>query len=207
MTAASRDDDVLAERLITSRGCATMGRLDSELWKAKLTGAFRSFDKDVDGYITAADLDKDKARVAEALNTSTDSAAYATFEDGYKVWTDQMFAYLDKDGDGQISIDEFLSFYSEASTEAITEMSERYCAALCVMADADSDDRLSHEEYVRWAMADGGASETDAEAAFGVIDADGDGYVTKENLVRSMVEFTAGVDEAAGNELFGPVAA
>jgi Ca2+-binding EF-hand superfamily protein len=132
---------------------------------------------------------------------------YATFEDAYKVWTDQMFAALDKDGDAQISLDEFLKFYGEASTEAITEMSEHYCAAVCAMADADSDDRLSHEEYVRWAMAAGGASEADAEAAFSAIDAGGDGYVIKEDLVRAMVEFTAGVDEAAGNELFGPVAA
>ena len=61
-----------------------MGRRDSELWTAKLTGSFRSFDTDGDGHITAADLDANKADVAAALNTSTDSAAYATFEDAYK---------------------------------------------------------------------------------------------------------------------------
>src|ERR1700709_3488 len=136
-----------------------MSRRDSELWTANLTGAFNSFEKDGDGYLTAADFDKDRARVAAALNTSTDSAAYATFEEGYKVFVDQMFAGLDKDSDGQINLDEFLSFYSEASIEAINAMSERFCAGVCAMADADGDDRLSHEEYVRWAMVSGGASE------------------------------------------------
>lgn len=184
-----------------------MGRRDSELWTAKMTGSFHAFDTNGNGYITADDLEANKANVAAALNTSTDSAAYATFEDGYKVWADQMFANLDKDGDAHISLDEFLDFFSEASTEAITEMSEHYCAAVCAMADADDDDRLSHEEYVRWVMRSNGASEADAEAAFSAIDADGNGYVIKEDLVRAMVEFTAGVDETApGNELFGPVA-
>jgi hypothetical protein len=61
-------------------------------------------------------------------------------------------------------------------------------------------------EYVRWAMAANGASEADAEAGFSAMDANGNGYVTKDELVRSMVEFTAGVEEATGNEMFGPVA-
>jgi Ca2+-binding EF-hand superfamily protein len=206
--AAAREECVARANVqLLVGGLCDMGRQDSELWTTKLTGAFRSFDTDGDGYITAADLDADKAGVAAALNTDTDSDAYAAFEEGYKVWTDQMFADLDKDGDAQISLDEFLSFYSEASTEALADMCERYCSALLGMADADSDDRLSHEEYVRWAMAEGGASEADAEAAFSAIDANGNGYVSKDDLVRSMVEFTVSVEEAPGNELFGPVAA
>jgi Ca2+-binding EF-hand superfamily protein len=184
-----------------------MSRRDSELWTAKLTGAFGAFDTNGNGYITAADLEAHKARTAAALNTSTDSAAYAAFDEGYKVWSDQMFADLDKDGDAQISVDEFVDFYSEASAEAITEMSERYGSGVLAMADADDDDQLSHEEYVRWAMAANGASEADAEAGFSALDANGNGYVTKDELVRSMVEFTAGVEKAAsGNEMFGPVA-
>ena len=54
-------------------------------------------------------------------------------------------------------------------------------------------------------MAANGASEADAEAGFSAMDASGNGYVTKDELVRSMVEFTAGVDEVPGNEMFGPV--
>ncbi len=183
-----------------------MGRLDSELWRAKLTGVFSTWDRNGDGYITMADLDEDMTHVAAALNASPDSAAFAMIEDVYKVWTDQIFADLDKDGDAQISLEEFLGFFGGASREAITDLSERYCAAVCVMADADGDDRLSHEEYVRWAMAANGASEADAEAAFSALDADGNGYVTKEELLRAMVEYAVSVDEAPGNELFGPVA-
>jgi Ca2+-binding EF-hand superfamily protein len=153
-----------------------------------------------------ADLDEDMTHVAAALNTSTDSAAFAMIEDVYKVWADQIFADLDKDGDAQISLEEFLSFFGAASTEAITDLSERYCAAVCVMADADGDDRLSHAEYVRWAMAANGASEADAAAAFSALDTSGDGYITKEELLRAMVEYATSVDDAPGNELFGPVA-
>ena len=183
-----------------------MGRLDSELWRAKLTGVFSTWDRNGDGYISVADLDEDMTHVAAALNTSTDSAALAVIEDVYKVWADQIFADLDKDGDAQISVEEFLSFFGAASTEAITDLSERYCAAVCVMADADGDDRLSHAEYVRWAMAANGASEADAEAAFSALDTSGDGYITKEELLRAMVEYATSVDDAPGNELFGPVA-
>jgi Ca2+-binding EF-hand superfamily protein len=183
-----------------------MGRRDSELWTAKMKVSFGAFDTDGDGYITAADLDAHKARTAAALNTSTDSAAYAAFDDGYKVWSDQMFAVLDKDGDAQVSVDEFVDFYSEASTEAIAEMVERYASGVLAMADADDDDQLTHEEYIRWAMAANGASEADAEAGFSAMDANGNGYVTKDELVRSMVEFTGGVEEVPGNEMFGPVA-
>ena len=100
-----------------------------------------------------ADLNEDMTHVAAALNVSPDSAAFALIEDVYKLWTDQIFAELDTNGDHRISLDEFLDFFSEASTEAITDLSERYCAAVCVMADADGDDRLDHREYVRWAMA------------------------------------------------------
>jgi Ca2+-binding EF-hand superfamily protein len=183
-----------------------MGRLDSELWRAKLTSVFSTWDRNGDGYVTVADLNEDMTHVAAALNVSTDSAAFAMIEDVYKLWTDQIFAELDTNGDHQISLEEFLDFFGEASTEQITDLSERYCAAVCVMADADGDDRLDHEEYVRWAMAANGASEADAEAAFGVIDADANGYITKEELLHAMVEYAVSVEEAPGNELFGPVA-
>lgn len=85
-------------------------------------------------------------------------------------------------------------------------MCERYGSGVLAMADADDDDQLTHEEYIRWAMAANGASEADAEAGFSAMDANGNGYVTKEELVRSMVEFTGGVEEVPGNEMFGPVA-
>ena len=107
-----------------------MRRLDSELWRAKMTSVFTTWDRNGDGYVTVADLDEDMTHVAAALNASADSAA---FEDVYKVWTDQIFAELDKNGDAQISLDEFLGFFGAASVEAITDLSERYCAAVCVM--------------------------------------------------------------------------
>ena len=55
-------------------------------------------------------------------------------------------------------------------------------------------------------MAANGASEADAEAAFCAIDADANGYITKEELLHAMVEYAVSVEEAPGNELFGPVA-
>ena len=80
----------------------------------------------------------------------SEADAYAAFEEAYKVWTDQMFADLDKDGDGQVSLDEFLNFYSEARTEAITKMSDlsataRLCASWPTRT-ATTDSATSHQE-------------------------------------------------------------
>lgn len=184
-----------------------MGRIDSELWTKKLTHAFEGFDADRVGYITAADLDSSQAGITSAFGRSPDSPGYARYAEEAQAWRDAMMNRLDKDGDDRIGLDEFLSFYGNASVDEVADWAEHYVAGLCALADADDDSRLSEEEYIRWVVVADGATEAAAEAAFAALDADGTGYLTRDELAHAMVEFTTSEDrDTVGNELFGAIA-
>ena len=181
-----------------------MGRVDSELWKAKMASTFTALDANGNGYLTADDLWGQLARLAEAYGVSPGSGKYTEFEASARAWVDDMLNSMDKSGDDQISLDEFLEYFSEASNEAIKSWVDRYVGGIFIIADADNDGKLTKDEYMRFVIAQG-HTETDAEAAFAALDADDTGYISRDEFVHHMFDYTVATEEAAGNKLFGAV--
>jgi Ca2+-binding EF-hand superfamily protein len=182
-----------------------MSRTDSQLWTEKLTGAFNGFDIDGDGYITVGDLEAFEERGAQALGRNADSPTYARYTQEARAWRDQLVSQFDKNSDDRIDREEFLSFWGNASTDQVADLAQHYAAAVCVLADDDQDNQLSKDEYVRWATASQNIGQEDAEAGFTALDTNGNGYLTKDEIVRAFLEFTTAVDEAPANEMYGPV--
>jgi Ca2+-binding EF-hand superfamily protein len=181
-----------------------MSRADSDLWRAKMRKAFSGFDVNGNGYITSDDIAAYKARTAEAFGYSTDSSQYTEYEAASDKWTGNMFSRLDKSGDDQISLEEFMQFFAEASEDDIAAWCDSYAAG--IVALAASEDGLTKDEYVKFAVAHSSASEEEAEAGFAAIDTDGSGYISQAEFARFQVEFTVSTEDAAGNQMFGAVA-
>jgi hypothetical protein len=121
------------------------------MWLAKMRQAFAGFDINGNGYITTDDLDAHKARIAEAFGYTSDSAQYAEFAAAEDAWSGGMMSRLDKSGDDQISLDEWLEFWSEASDDDIAAWTDKFAAA--VISLAASDEGLTKDEYVKFALA------------------------------------------------------
>ena len=179
-----------------------MSRADSELWTAKMTASFSGLDIDGDGLITAGDFEAMEGRLAEGFGHAPGSPEYERSDAVAKTWTADMMKTLDKSGDEQISLDEWLAFFSDASDEDLAAWCDQWAAGVCALGDAADDGQLSKTEYIAFAVASGASAEA-AEAGFAAIDADGAGYITKDEFARFMLEYTSATGEAAGNQMLG----
>jgi len=182
-----------------------MSRTDSPLWTEKLTNSFNSYDVDGDGYITVGDLEAFEERGARALGHDVNSPQYARYTEEMRAWRDQLLSQFDKNSDDRIDREEFLSFWDNASTDQVADVAQHSAAALTILADDDQDNQLSRDEYVRWATASNNVSQEHAEAGFAALDTNGNGYLTRDEIARSMLEYTTAVDETPANEMFQPV--
>ena len=181
-----------------------MSRADSDVWKAKMTAAFASSDINANGYITIGDLEAMLVHVAATYDVSPDSPQFDEFRASANAGFDAMIDALDKDGDDQISLDEWLAYWGEVSDEDFEAWVNSYCEGIFVLSDADNDGRIDKDEYKRFVLASGNTNEDDAEASFAMLDADGTGYISKDELARFMLEFSAGTDDdLTGNRLLG----
>ena len=181
-----------------------MNRADSELWTKKFAIAFRTMDRGDNGYITVADVDAFDARGAEALGHRPGSPAYARYARETRVWRDRLWNRFDKNQDDRITLEEFLSFWGNATADEVAELAHHRAAAMCILADADDDNGLTEDEYIRWAIASQGVSKEIAQAGFAEVDADRNGRLTRDELARSFIEYITSVGEAPANRMFGP---
>lgn len=112
------------------------------------------------------------------------------------------------DGDGRISLGE----YQRAFTTLVLEQPGAFDAAyapfintVMAMADHDGDGKLDRHEYRSWFVTAFGISELDSDVGFDKVDADGDGYVTQEEMLAAIRDyyFSDG-PQLPGNWLLGP---
>lgn len=179
-----------------------MSRADSELWTTKMTMSFQGIDSDGDGVITAADLDAFEERLAQGFGHTPGTPEYERSEAAGKAWTANLMDSLDKSGDDQISLEEWLAFFSDASDADMAAWCDQWAAGVCALGDADDDGQLSKSEYIAFALASG-ASQDVAEAGFAALDSDGSGYVSRDEFARFMLEYTTATEDAPGNQLLG----
>ncbi len=179
----------------------------SDLQTQKLTRYFQVYDIDDDGRIDSADFDRIVHNVmilhwADEGTALTDAlrAAYARFWDGLR-------KAADGDGDGEVSLDEWLAYWQltleddRRYEEEVHHLTDR----LFRVFDLDEDDTIGAAEFMDFFGVFGLPVDL-AESVFVELDANGDGVISREELLAVAREFYRSDDpEAPGNLLFGPV--
>ena len=179
----------------------------TDLQTRKLTRYFQVYDIDDDGRIDAADFERIVENVRILHGADGDSAAAQALRDAYmKLWGG-IRSTADADGDGGVDLDEWLAYWQVALEddhryeEEVQVLTER----LLDVFDLDEDGSIGRAEFADF-YGIFGLPVSLAGAIFVELDRDGDGRISRDELVDISREFYRGSDaEARENLLFGPV--
>jgi Ca2+-binding EF-hand superfamily protein len=179
----------------------------TDFQKRKLTAWFRICDADGNGVLERVDYEKmaDRLIAANQLEASSPVAGRirATYLDGWS----RIEKLADADRDGKVTLQEYLSALGAqlADKSIYQRLLQDQAGAIVEMTDHDRDGRIAEGDFVTNLRAYGQAEEP-ARAAFKKLDRDGDGHLSKEELLAAVEEFFFSEDPAArGNWLLGPL--
>lgn len=180
----------------------------SEFQKKKLTRYFRVYDVDDDGVIGPTDFERvvENLRVLHGLDP--DSSGHRGLRSGYTRRWEAVCASADADEDGTVDLTEWLIYW-----DGVLEDADRFADEVSTLAerlfdffDLDEDDRLGPDEFCDF-FAAYGLGATIARQIFVDLDLDGDGAISRREMVLMAQQFFRSDDpEAPGSRLFGPVA-
>jgi Ca2+-binding EF-hand superfamily protein len=168
---------------------------------SKLHMRFDQLDVDGDGFLQAADYRALGQLLADRLRSS-DSEREA-IHTGYGEHWRQLRTHADVDHDGRVGRDEYVAAMAAAAGDPALLDRAVLQTARAIMAAADSDDDgyLDFADYTR--LADLMRIRRPADS-FRILDADGDGRVSQEELVSAIRDFYTSDDPTVpGNFVFG----
>ncbi|GAB4584120.1 EF-hand domain-containing protein [Nocardia sp. IFM 10818] len=179
----------------------------SDFLRRKLARRFQTFDFDGDGRIERSDFESSAARLADEFGHGPDSPARKQLlELSLGLW-DHLAEAADADRDGSISLPEYQRAFADGLlvTEESFEQGYRpFLQAIMDIADTDGDGALDMSEHIRWTGALMNLPAPDAVEIFTRLDANGDGRITVEELLRAIHDYYFGEDpQGVGSWLLG----
>jgi len=175
----------------------------SEFVKRKLAMAYYRFDFDGDGVVSQRDFELLGLTVAELRGLESGSAQADQIVEAHKGWWDAYFKGGDADGDGQVSLEEYLAFVDAwvgRDPDAIVHAIEGNQLVFDTI-DLDHDAKLSFEEFSRYLMAYGLADD-DANTAFEHLDLDRDRFISRAEFAKAMSEYYISEERPSPSEWF-----
>ncbi len=177
----------------------------SDLQTRKLTHRFNVSDADSNGVIERADFERIAERSAALRGWSVDSPAYKTLHANLMGWWSGMQSVADVDQSNQITLQEWLDYHDRLIHDPTA-----YQATIGVVIefdvqvyDLDGDGLLSLGDYTAFCKSLGISAATAAEA-FPHLDLNGDGLISRPELLHLVDEFFKSDDpQAAGNWMLG----
>jgi len=177
----------------------------SDLQKQKLTRYFRVYDVDDNGTISLPDFERVVENVRALYGADEQSAIHRDLREGYLRRWGALAASADKDRDGGVDLDEWLAYW-----EGVLDDDRRYeaevsfvTARLFEVFDTDEDGVLGADEFCNF-YGVYGLKSASARQVFVDLDEDGDGRVTRRELMDMAHQFYRSDDPGApGNRLFG----
>ena len=176
-----------------------------KIQKRKLTMLFHRHDRNNDGFLTKADYEGFAKKICKLWKYAPGSPQYeATYAQNVAVW-DYVQAVADKNKDGKVSLDEFLTSYDVTLSDPklFDSMVVQYCTTMLKMGDVDGDGKLSGAEFVGFLQCYG-LPKKEAQEAFRRLDVGGTGYLDIDETMKLAKEFYGDDPKAPGNWLFGP---
>ncbi|MFD0266136.1 EF-hand domain-containing protein [Streptomyces sp. NPDC127106] len=146
---------------------------------------FKKVDVDGDGVIEQVDIDQLVQEMLVRAGAYPGSPAWRRVTDlGNKMWQ-TLRSGTDADGDGRVTAREFVSAYRRP--DFLDQVAIPFELAVLETADADNDGKISLAEWLTWQQVKGLPS-AEALQEFQKSDADGDGFLTRDECARHVKE-------------------
>lgn len=179
----------------------------TDLQTKKLTRYFEVYDINDDGVIQASDFERivENVRLLHGVEGNGPDA----LRDAYMALWDRLRAGSDRDGSRGVDLDEWLGYWQLAleNDARYEEEVQRITDRLLHVFDLDEDRTIGPNEFADF-YGVFGLSVSLAETVFTELDTNGDGRITRDELLEVSRQFYRSDDvEAPGNVLFGPFGA
>jgi Ca2+-binding EF-hand superfamily protein len=175
----------------------------------KLARRFKGYDFDGNGYAEKTDFEQAVARMCEAFGHGPDSAARQRLYDLTMQLWQCLVTTADANGDGRISEAEYKNAFANSmlvTPENFEQGYRPFCEAVMDIVDVDGDGRQSVEEYELWMHTLIDVPKADTRVAFRLVDKDGNGYITTDEMVEAIREYYFNEDpQSIGSLLLGPL--
>ncbi|MGK7875537.1 MAG: EF-hand domain-containing protein [Xenococcaceae cyanobacterium] len=147
------------------------------------TLVFKRVDLNNDGYLDQSDYENRAEQVAGNLGYDYDSPECNKLKGDYIGIWNEIKSTVDKDGDGKVSLDEYLAFVdsSYSKGDVFEKRTIPLTDSLFDLLDQDKDGFISLKEFKKVDKAYQNNASV-AEKVFNMIDANGDGKISKDEL-------------------------
>ncbi|MFD6952813.1 MULTISPECIES: EF-hand domain-containing protein [unclassified Nocardiopsis] len=154
---------------------------------------FAALDSDDDAFVTWADYQRLVERYVHGYGLDPQERRAQAIRVSYQMLWQELLRHSGAEGE-RLEREEFVAAMRAASEDRSRfNAAEGVAEAVFDLLDTDGDDRISREEFLRYANALG-AEAADAEERFAGVDADEDGFISREEFVLSAREYLFGDD-------------
>ena len=178
----------------------------TDFQKKKLGRLFAVLDADHNNQLERRDYTEVVSNLVRIHGWSRGSKEYSTAEALYLGIWDKLKALADANGDGKVSLEEFLEFHAQmlSTPEMYQQITVGTVDLLFEAFDRDRDGHLMRDDFRDFFDAYRIQDHAAADEAFAKLDTSGDGNISKEEAMQRVQEYYFSNDPAAGgNWLFG----
>lgn len=172
----------------------------SEIQQEKARRVFRIYDADDDGIIELEDYLRWVNDIARRRGWDEDAPDYRRLRSNAVSRWITLQKYADDDTNERVTLAEYLYWtqrrLEEAEESGDFDAYEQWATDLFHFFDRENDGRVSLEEY-RAAVEEYGTDAGSAEENFRRLDADGDGYITRDEMTQLLIDFWVSEDPDA----------
>ena len=186
--------------------------MSAEFRIKKYKHMFKVFDVNSDGAFDQEDTLEVIDHMAREYNVSHDSEPFIKMRSDYEDWWQMLGPMLDENGDGHVTQEEFVNFWTAFVDQAQAKAAEGDNSMMDLVAasanmtfdflDHDHNQEISLEEYTVWLRC--WNVDTDYAACFKSLDLNGDGVITRDEAAILLQNFIFSDDpNARGTLLYG----
>ena len=167
----------------------------------KLALAFYKYDQSKNGLLEKEDLLLIATRIAESFGFKEGDRKYQEIIQAYSQAWDRYLASADRDGDGKVSLTEFLEARGNMDPSQI-EKNQEVNKLMFDCLDVDGSGTISFKEYEIFLKALGESNEENIKLAFDSIDLNKDGSISRDEYAKIRSDYFRSEDLEAPSKWF-----